>query len=209
MPDNVTLYYVHDPMCSWCWGFSRALGELAEQLPTDIVLRRLLGGLAPDSDEPMPQDMQQMIQDSWHRIEQHIPDVKFNFDFWTRCRPRRSTYPSCRAVIAARQQGDEFDALMNSAIQHAYYQQARNPSDDDTLIALADELKLDVGRFKKDFYSAVTQQTLLDEIETARRLDVESFPSLVLQSNTACRRIPIDYTNTQSMLEAITSSIAD
>ena len=83
MPDNVTLYYVHDPMCSWCWGFSRALGELAEQLPTDIVLRRLLGGLAPDSDEPMPQDMQQMIQDSWHRIEQHIPDVKFNFDFST------------------------------------------------------------------------------------------------------------------------------
>jgi hypothetical protein len=49
-----TLVYVHDPMCSWCWGFDPVLRELVSSLPEGVAVRRLLGGLAPDSDEPMP-----------------------------------------------------------------------------------------------------------------------------------------------------------
>ena len=83
------LYYVHDPMCSWCWGFSRALNELLENLPKDIEVCRLLGGLAADSDVPMPDSMQQHIKSNWSRIEDRIPGVKFNFDFWSKCIQRQ------------------------------------------------------------------------------------------------------------------------
>lgn len=103
------LYYIHDPMCSWCWGFSRTLNTLLEQLPADVEVRRVLGGLASDSDLPMPDSMQQTIKSNWTRIEDTIPDVKFNFDFWEKTIPRRSTYAACRAVIAARLQGEEND----------------------------------------------------------------------------------------------------
>ena len=200
---TTTLYYVHDPMCSWCWGFSSTFSELLERLPADIVIKRLLGGLAPDSDTPMPEDLQQMIQATWQRIEQTIPSVKFNFDFWKKCLPRRSTFPACRAVIAARQQGDDYDEPMTRAIQRAYYQQARNPSDDSTLIALAIELGLDEEQFKKDFYSIETQQTLMSEIEQARELRADSFPSLVLQFDSSCWHVPIDYNDVEPMLETI------
>ena len=54
------LYYVHDPMCSWCWGFSSALTGLLQKLPQDIKVIRLLGGLAPDSDIPMPDSMKNL-----------------------------------------------------------------------------------------------------------------------------------------------------
>ena len=50
---NKRLIYVHDPMCSWCWGFAETWQTLTEQLPADMPVVRLLGGLAPDSDEPM------------------------------------------------------------------------------------------------------------------------------------------------------------
>ena len=63
------LFYVHDPMCSWCWGFSRTLGELLENLPAEIEVHRLLGGLAADTDLPMPDSMQQHIKSNWARIE--------------------------------------------------------------------------------------------------------------------------------------------
>jgi protein-disulfide isomerase-like protein with CxxC motif len=52
---KTTLIYVHDPMCSWCWGFADVYEELLEQLPPEVEIRRLLGGLAPDSDAPMPE----------------------------------------------------------------------------------------------------------------------------------------------------------
>ena len=201
------LYYIHDPMCSWCWGFAPVLKQLLSALPEGIDVRRVLGGLAVDSDVPMPAEMQSMLQKTWCQIETKIPDTKFNFDFWTNCQPRRSTYPSCRAVIAARQQGAQFDALMTTAIQNAYYQQARNPSDIEILVELANELGLDVGKFKEDISSEATQQVLEAEIELSRELHAESFPSLVFEAGPSTWAVPIDYNNPKPMLELISSLI--
>jgi len=197
------LYYVHDPMCSWCWGFSRTLNELLDSLPDNIEVYRLLGGLAPDTDSPMPVSMQQHIKSNWIRIEETISGVKFNFDFWTKNSPRRSTYPACRAVIAARQQGEKYDILMTREIQKAYYQQARNPSDNSTLIELALDLNLSIDKFSEDLISEEINKILLNEINLARELFAESFPNLVLKINDGIHTVKIDYNNSKSMLAEI------
>lgn len=202
MPKAI-LYYVHDPMCSWCWGFSKTLTELLESLPREIEVQRLLGGLAPDSDTAMSSSMKEQIKSNWSRIEDTISGVKFNFDFWTKTIPRRSTYPACRAVIAARQQGEEYDLQMTKAIQRAYYQEARNPSDNSTLIELAADLNLLVDKFKKDLLSAETQERLIAEINMARELYAESFPNLVLKTGNEIHSIKLDYNNSEVMLNAI------
>lgn len=197
------LYYVHDPMCSWCWGFSRVLNEVLETLPKDIEVHRLLGGLAPDSDLPMPENMQRQIKSNWTQIEDKISGVKFNYEFWNKCIPRRSTYPACRAVIAARQQGQQYDELMTKEIQKAYYQKASNPSDNSTLIKLAEKLNLSLEQFEKDLLSSETQEKLIKEIHFSRELFAESFPNLVLQVGDKHFSIPIDYNNSKIMLEEI------
>ena len=186
-------------MCSWCWGFSAVLKQLLDKLSGRIKVIRLLGGLAKDTNEIMPIEMQSTIISTWHRIESVIPDVKFNYDFWQRCQPRRSTYPACRAVIAARQQDAAFDIMMTAAIQQAYYQQARNPSEDEILIELASELGLDVKRFSKDLLSSDIQDQLMEEIAEVERLGVDSYPSLVLQTQNRNWHIPVNYTDVVSM----------
>ncbi len=198
-----TLYYVHDPMCSWCWGFSKSWQGLLEALPDHIHIVRLLGGLAADSDEPMPENLQQSIASTWQHIQQQIPGVEFNFDFWTKAQPRRSTYPACRAVIAARKQGQQYDVGMTKAIQHAYYRQARNPSDESTLVQLAAELGLDVNLFKTELNSPATQSELLEEIQAARSLHADSFPSLILEHQGSFWPVAIDYNDYTTMLETV------
>ena len=200
---NSVLYYVHDPMCSWCWGFSKVYKELLNTLPPCVPVQRVLGGLAAETDAAMPIEMQRQIQANWKRIEETIPGVKFNFDFWSRNTPRRSTYSACRAVIAARKQEKKNDVAMTKAIQEAYYQQARNPSDESTLVDLATELNLDVEKFKQDLTSDKTQQKLNEEIHLARDLFAESFPSLVLQIADELWPIKLDYNNAETMLDAI------
>ena len=197
------LIYVHDPMCSWCFGFSKVYQQLAEQLPENVALIRLLGGLAPDTDEIMPESTRQMVQQNWRRIEQHIPGVEFNYDFWTKCQPRRTTYPACRAVIAAREQGDEYDISMTRQIQQAYYWQARNPSDNETLIELAGEIGLDQERFSAQLVAEHTQQRLLDEIANTRAIGVSGFPSLVLQNDDGLQSVLVNYTDVNAVLEQI------
>jgi putative protein-disulfide isomerase len=190
-------------MCSWCWGFVPVLRDFLEKLPDEIRVKRLLGGLAPDSDVPMPVDMHHTIEATWRRIQERVPDTVFNYDFWTQCAPRRSTYPACRAVIAARMQGDAFDERMTRAIQLAYYTQARNPSDEITLIELSGELGLDECAFTDALRSEPVQRQLLAEIELSRQLHASGFPSVVLKTGTAVWPIPIDYDDSAPMLEMV------
>jgi putative protein-disulfide isomerase len=198
-----TLVYIHDPMCSWCWAFSSALEKLLEKLPAEVGTKRLLAGLAPDSREPMPAQMRDYIRGQWRQIQRQIPGTRFNFDFWTRCVPRRSTYPACRAVIAARRQGESFDEAMTRAIQRAYYLQARNPSDTATLLELAGELGLDVPEFERVLDSRETEEVLMNEICATRKMGVRAFPGLVLVTGAQSRPIEVNYLDHRPMLAAI------
>lgn len=197
------LYYVHDPMCSWCWGFKLTWTKIRSSLTDDIEVKYLLGGLAPDSQEPMPVSMQNDIAGYWRKIQQHIPGTEFNFDFWEKCAPRRSTYPACRAVIAARKQNTDIERPMIEAIQRAYYLNAQNPSDDDTLIALAESLGLDAEQFSADLNSSETQQQLEQEIQFGRQIGAQGFPSMILETNGNYQYVPLDYINPGTALSYI------
>lgn len=174
-----------------------------DQLPEHIEVKRLVGGLAPDSDLPMPEETREYVQRQWRRIEETIPERKFNFDFWSKCQPRRSTYPACRAVIAAREQGEDNDVLMTKAIQRAYYEQARNPSDTEILVDLAGEIGLDAGIFANALTSTAVDEQLDREIEHSRALGVQGFPSLVLVEGDISRLIRIDYLDSAPMVAAV------
>jgi len=201
------LYYVHDPMCSWCWGFRPTWTKILNKLPQEIDIKYLLGGLAPDSDEPMPDTMQLQIASYWKKIQQHIPETKFNFDFWKNCQPRRSTYPACRAVIAAREQNPELERSMIKAIQTAYYLKAKNPSDDEVLIELALAFNLDTVVFEADLNAKETQQTLEAEIMLAQRMGAQGFPSMILEIEGNYQIVPLDYNNEAGALDFILNKL--
>ena len=204
---SVSVAYVHDPMCSWCFGFSKALEVIMNGLTEKVPVRRYLGGLAPDNESPMPEEICDKLQQTWRRIEEEIPGTAFNHDFWKYCQPRRSTYPACRAVIAARAQGEQFDKLMTAAIQRAYYRHARNPSDTDTLVSLADEIGLKTEGFELQLKAATTQSALVDEIKIARSLGISSYPSIAVVSDTAVLHIDIRYSEPDLMLNQIEATI--
>ena len=202
-----TLYYIHDPMCSWCWGFRHTWLKVIKQISNDIEIRYVLGGLAADTDEPMPDDMQKNIRETWQRIQKDIPGTKFNYEFWSTCKPRRSTYPACRAIIAANNQNTTAGSQMLLAIQQAYYLNALNPSDESVLITLAEGLGLDKQQFSDDLVSAETHKQLLAEFELRRKLKVYSFPSIVLQKNDRCTSIELDYNHADFIVRQIVEAL--
>jgi putative protein-disulfide isomerase len=198
------LYYVHDPMCSWCWGFSPTRQIVRENLPDGIEWISLLGGLAPDSDESMTDETKGYVQKAWRTIQERIPGTEFNFDFWNKCAPRRSTYPACRAVIAARNTSADSELSYILALQKAYYLRAMNPSDTDTHLTLANELGLDASVFEQHLLDPKTHQTLLDEIAFARSIGGDSFPSLIIvDAQNQAHSLKIHYTDPQRILDDI------
>ncbi|NQY65647.1 MAG: DsbA family protein [Alteromonadaceae bacterium] len=192
------LYYVYDPMCSWCWGYRSTWLTLQDKLKSVVNIQYRVGGLAADSDEAMPDEMQVFLQQTWHKISQQLGS-QFNFDFWTHCQPRRSTYPACRAVLLAREYN--LEQAMYLGIQQAYYLNAKNPSDIDTLVDIAASIGLDAEMFEQKMKSKALDQQLENEISAVRKMPIQGFPSLVLEVNDQLIAIPVDYKNGQTMLK--------
>jgi len=199
------LYYFHDPMCSWCWGYRPVSDKLFSNLPAEIYLVRVLGGLAPDSNEAMPEELLRAIPGYWRKIEKLL-GTEFNFDFWINCQPRRSTYPACRAVIAASNQGLEVEMI--DAIQRAYYLRAKNPSNYKTHITLAAELNLDQAQFASDLQSENTEVELQRQVAFTRASGARGFPSLALKDDQQMTHINVNYQDYQTTLNEIIALLA-
>ena len=207
MPTQTSLFYVYDPMCSWCWGYQPVLESIAEAFETNrIPWTKVLGGLAPDTQEPMPLELRSAIQGYWREIEALL-GTTFNHDFWLRNTPRRSTYPACRAILIARRHGLEDE--MNRAIQHAYYLNAENPSSTSVLCSLAEKLGLNPMEFAEQLEAKETKEALLEEIRFARSIGGNRFPSWILKQGESCTSLPLDYKTPTSLVEQVLTAFAN
>ncbi len=172
-----------------------------------LTVEYLVGGLAPDSNDPMSAEMKATIPSYWRRIQQHIPGTEFNYDFWENCEPRRSTYPACRAVLAAKLMNPNKEKEMILGIQYAYYLNAKNPSDDSTLIDVAESIGLDKDKFSDQLNSETTNTLFAEQLQITQELGARSFPSLVLLKDGQVIQIPHDYNSVHATLAAIRAQL--
>ena len=170
------LVYVMDPMCAWCYGFQPELEAFLEK-QSSVEIDWIMGGLAPDTDQPMDKKLKQSISSYWYQIEEKT-QVTFNHDYWKRNTPYRSTYLACRAVIAAESLKANCVHQMIKAIQSAYYLDAKNPSLRETLLECAHSIELDEHAFSEALESEETEQRFQQHLNLTRQLQVTGFPAL-------------------------------
>ncbi len=178
---DAELIYILDPMCSWCYAFAGPMQRLLDRLGDRVAVRRVMGGLAADSEQPMPMPMREAIAATWRTIEQRT-GTPFNHDFWRDNEPRRSTYPACRAVLAAGLLDPPMLPRMVAAIQHAYYREAKNPSLEPVLLDLAASIGLSRQRFAAELAGERVQQALVDDLDETRRLGIGGFPTVLART---------------------------
>ena len=162
-----TLFYIHDSMCSWCWGFRPVWQQLTQQLNSTINIVYIVGGLAPDSEAPMPVAMQQTLEATWQRIQQQIPGIQFNYDFWRQASNTQLHLPFLQSCIGGKKQDPKLEQSMIQGIQEAYYLQAKNPSKLNTLIKGATSTGLNPEQFTHDINSQAIEQQLATSSPTA------------------------------------------
>lgn len=202
------LYYVADPMCSWCWGFRPVLQAIVSALPESVPVAYVMGGLAKDSDDPMPEATRAYVQRNWRDVTA-TTGAEFNWDFWRECKPRRSTYPACRAVLAAKAQREDAVPEMFDAIQRAYYREARNPSDIETLTEVAGSLSppLDVETFERDIKSPGIEAALQAAFNQRRSMGVREFPSVIVKRGDEQTDIVRGWANTETAMARLEKAL--
>lgn len=202
------LVYVHDPMCSWCYGFGPTWEALKTRLPKDLPVVSILGGLAADSAEPMPIEMVEHLKATWERIAA-ICGVPFDLSYWNQTPPPpRTTFISCRAVIAAERIAGQGEAF-GKRIQEAYYQEAQNVWDADVLTALAVQFGFREAAFVEALHAGETRQLHEEQMALAERLQVEGYPTLLFIADGEGYPIAIRHGDADAMATDILDLLAE
>jgi len=200
-PPPYTLFYISDPMCPWCWAFREPWETLRARVAgrDDFRRRVVLGGLAQDSDDVMTPEQMDKARNTWAHIRD-VTGAVFNMDFWRINQPRKSTYPACRATIAAGFQRDTGRREMFYAIQQAYYVDARNPADLDVLAAIATEIGLDATQLVSDMQSEPVHARLTSDFVIRDRFQISGFPSIVVSSDTNAWALTMGYCDETTLI---------
>lgn len=202
------LVYVHDPMCSWCYGFGPTWDALKARLPHGLPVVSILGGLAEDSAVPMPAEMVEHLKATWERIEA-VCGVPFDLSYWSQTPPPpRTTFISCRAVIAAEQIAGQGEAF-GKRIQQAYYQEAQNVWDAEVLTALAVQSGFREAAFVEALHADKTRQLHEEQRALAARLQVEGYPALLLIADGEAYPIAIRHGDADAMATDILDLLAE
>lgn len=176
-----TLWYVADPMCSWCWGFMPVIERIRNEYGNRLKVELLLGGLRPGTKDSISAAQRQEILHHWHTVHR-TTGQPFRFEG---AMPEGFVYdtePASRGVIAV--------SLINplavfpffKAVQSAFYVAQQNVTDPIVLSQLATDAGLDARRFLRTFESDTGRNLTLAHFQKARQWGVHGFPSLIAQS---------------------------
>ncbi len=172
------LVYVADPMCSWCWGFTPVLEGLLDTVGDAASVHVLMGGLRPGTLALMDEAARNEVRSHWEHVRE-ASGQPFDFGFFDRAAFVYDTEPACRAVVAVRRIDPGRARGFLAALHQAFYAENRDITDPETLVEAAGAFGYEPGGFREIFLAPETRQATAMDFDTARRLGINGFPTLL------------------------------
>lgn len=201
--DEISIIYIGDTMCSWCYGMVPELIKIKNNHP-ELKFRLINGGLRPFNTEKAI-EMADFLKSHWVEIE-HRTGQKFAYDILTDPTFIYDTEPAARAVVTVRKMNSSLEFDFFKAIQTAFYLHNKNTNLIETYLEIAKDFSLDLEQFKRIFESADIKNATLADFQLSQRMGIRGFPSLVLKKSNEFTLLAHGYQtaeNVESILEKL------
>lgn len=180
--DGLHFIYFADPMCSWCYGFSPVVELLRARYGDVLPIRIVMGGLRPETTEPMPEAARRGLVRHWDEIAA-LAGVPFNSVWAEREGFVYDTHPAARAVVLARRTSGEAALDYLAAAHRAFYAEGRDVTQPDVLGDIAEGQGFDRGAFLTALEDEGLDQETWRDYVVAQRAGATGFPTLVVGPN--------------------------
>jgi len=201
------LWYVADPMCSWCWGFAPVIEAVRDANRDRFRVALLLGGLRPGTTEPVTDTFREEILHHWQQVQARTGQP-FRFEGALPEGFVYDTEPASRAVVAAAELDAGKTYPMFKAIQQAFYAEGVDVTAPDNLARIAASLGLDASAFRAGFDADLTLEKTRTSFLRARQWGVRGFPSLVLQHGQGRQLLAQGYLSEDELGSRIEAALA-
>ncbi len=203
----VTLIYIADPMCSWCYGFGPELLALAEGMP-EIPVEIVVGGLRAHQREAITAEQKTVILAHWQKVHAST-GMPFSDTLLAREGFVYDTEPACRAVVAARQLAPHTAWPVLQAIQHGFYAEARDVTREDVLAGIAAAamteagFAIDAASFQSAWTSDAPRLATQADFDLTKTWGVTGFPTLLLERNRELDLVTSGYLPLPALVEKL------
>ncbi len=174
------LWYFADPMCSWCWGFSPVITQIKNDYGDQLQIALNLGGLRPGTTSVITEKERAEILHHWQEVHK-LSGQEFNFDNALPDGFIYDTEPASRALVAFGKFDSDNTLAYFHDIQHAFYVEHRDVTQQHILSDLVSKYNIDQTEFLTLFETDKIKQQTQQHFGNSRQAGVKGFPTLVFQ----------------------------
>jgi len=205
----MNLLYVADPMCSWCYGFSKTISALLENpgAAAPLQLAVVMGGLRPYTEEPLAKARAEEIVGHWAHVHEAAgvpfaaaPDTALHRPGFV-----YDTEPASRATVAVRTYWPQHTWRYFKAVQHAFYAEGRDVTQRDVLADIAQTEGLPRGNFETAFDSQAIQEATRQDFAQTQAWGIRGFPALLAEARKELHWVAQGYLPEDALRERLTA----
>lgn len=175
------LWYIADPMCSWCWGFAPIVKAIRLNYSEHLKIEPVMGGLRPGTKLAMASEQRAEILSHWKAVNGRTGQP-FSFEGAMPEGFIYDTEPSCRGVVAMALINPELVFSLLELIQFSFYVEQKDVTNPRILAQLAGKIGIDMDSFLQVFESDEAKNKVSIHFNKVRRWGVNSFPTVAVQN---------------------------
>lgn len=191
-PQRPTLYYVFDPLCGWCYGFSPVLQQVLAQYGASLNVQVVGGGLALGPNRRTMAELRQYVAGSIPRLEQ-LTGVRFGQPWLqllnTNDTLRMDSEPPCRALGVVKQLAPDKAVPFAQRLLKAYFVEGNTFQSVDHFQPLCVDVGVDFPSFSAQYTAPGASALAEADFRLAAVLGATGFPTLVWQGADGQRRV--------------------
>ena len=212
--NGLAVRYIGDPMCSWCWGISPAVSEVAAFCEAEgIEFSVTVGGLRAGGGDPWNAAFKGFLRNEWRHIAQ-VTGQPFGYTLLDAPHFDYDTEPACRAVVtvqllqARRHLAASTALTFFTAVQRKFYVEGAAPKVTDFYAGICAPMGLDFDEFRALFDSSEAREAVKQAFVRCRQWGVRSFPTLLMERSNERTTLATGFVTAEQVLSRLRQGIS-
>jgi len=174
------LWYIADPMCSWCWGFAPIIKSIRLNYSEQLKIEPVMGGLRSGK-LAMASEQRAEILNHWKAVNE-MTGQPFSFEGAMPEGFIYDTEPSCRGMVAMALINPSLVFSLLESIQFSFYVEQKDVTNPRVLAELAGKIGVDMDLYLQVFESDDAKKKVSIHFNKVRQWGVNSFPTIAVQN---------------------------
>jgi putative protein-disulfide isomerase len=199
------IIYVFDPMCGWCYGFSKVMHEFKLNFEKDYDFEIISGGMVLNEREGPIGDFADYILGAYPRVEA-LSGVVFGKPYLDALKTKQLWTGSSTPAIAI-EAFKKFNALkaieFAALVQKAYYFYGKDLRDTGVYLTLIKQFNVSENDFLSSLRSEEMRKAAYDGYQQAANYGVTGYPTVIMVWKDKYYLVAKGFTNYQQFVKTI------